>query len=610
MPRLVPAFVVACVAALAATTPPAPFALDKNAQRWVEQTRNGLTIDEKVGQLIVPSFESNFLSTDSDTFDQLARLVREYHVGGFHVFGASQPAPSVLLNSSYGTVILGEPLAAASLINRLQKLSIVPLLNTADFETGVGFRIFGATTFPRQMAMGAIPGSEGERLVKEEARITALEARALGVQVNFAPVADVNNNARNPVINTRSYGEDPTRVAALVGAYVDGARASGMIATIKHFPGHGDTDVDSHLGLPVVTFDRARLDRLELVPFERGIANGAEAVMAAHIELPSFDATPSTPATFSAPILHDLLRRDLGFQGLVYTDSLSMDAITKIVPPGEAAVRAVLAGADQVLHSPDPIAAFNGLKAAVSSGRLSRARLDDSVDRVLRAKASLRLHDRRLLDLDEVAASVGGRAHQSVAQEASQRSLTLVKDDRHAVPLGIPRDAPVLYLSVVDYPSGWQIAAPSRTVIPELKKRWPQVTSIEVSDHTSLSELDLVRAVLPRYSAIVASVFVRATSGSGRLDLADPLVRLLRDVARATSRTNTPFVTAFFGNPYVAAAIPELPTALLTYDFYDLPETSVVRAIAGEAPVEGQLPISLPGLFPAGHGLQRSVTQR
>jgi beta-glucosidase-like glycosyl hydrolase len=606
----VAAFVVACVALLAAAAPPAPFALDENAQRWVEQTRNALTVDEKIGQLIVPSFESNFLSTDSDTFDQLARLVREFHVSGFHVFGASQPAPSVLLNSSYGTVILGQPLAAASLINRLQKLSTVPLLNSADFETGVGFRISGATTFPRQMAMGAIPAPDGERLVREEARITAVESRALGVHVNFAPVADVNNNARNPVINTRSYGEDPARVAALVGAYVDGARAGGMIATIKHFPGHGDTDVDSHLGLPVVTFDRARLNRLELVPFERGIATGAEAVMAAHIELPSLDATPSTPATFSGPILHDLLRGDLGFQGLVYTDSLSMDAITKIVPPGEAAVRAVLAGADQVLHSPDPIAAFNGLKAAVSSGRLSRARLDDSVDRVLRAKASLRLYERRLIDLDEVAASVGGRAHQALAQEASQRSLTLVKDDRHAVPLDVPRDAPILYLSVVDYPSGWQIAAPSRTVISELKKRWPQVTSIEVSDHTPVSELDLVRAVLPRYSAIIASVFVRATSGSGRLDLPDSLVRLLRDVARSTSRTNTPFIAALFGNPYVAGAIPELPAALLTYDFYDLPEASVVRAIAGEAPVDGQLPISLPGLFPAGHGLRRPAAQR
>ena len=614
MPRLAPACALAvgaiAAAALAAAAPPALFHLDAAAERWVEQTKRSLTLDQKIGQLIVPSFESNYLSTDSDTFDELSRLVRDYYVGGFHVFGASQPAPAVQLNASYGAVILGQPLSTAFLLNRLQTLSTVPLMNTADFETGVGFRLSGATSFPRQMAMGAIASSEAERLVREEARITAIESRAIGVQVNFAPIADVNNNPRNPVINTRSYGEDPARVATLVGAYVDAARAAGMIATIKHFPGHGDTDVDSHLGLPVVTFDRNRLDRLELVPFRRGIDEGAEAVMAAHIELPSLDATPLTPATFSAPILHDLLRRDLGFHGLVYTDSLSMDAVTKIVPPGEAAVRAVLAGADQVLHSPDPIAAFTALKAAVESRRITTNRLDESVDRILRAKASLGLPAHRTVDLDAVPASVGGRAHQAIAQEAAQRSLTLVKDDRHAVPLTIARDVPLLYLSVVDYPSGWQIAAPSRTAIPELKKRWPQVTAIEVSDHTPLSELDLVRTIAPRYGAIVASVFVRATSGSGRLDLADPLVRLLRDVARSTARSNTPFVTTFFGNPYVAAAVSELPAIMLTYDFYDQAETSVVRAIAGEASIDGRLPISLPGLFPAGHGLQRTAAQR
>jgi beta-N-acetylhexosaminidase len=199
-------------AGLIAAKPP----LDRTAERWIEQTRTKLTLDEKIGQLIVPSFESAYLSTDSDTFDELSRLVREYHVGGFHVFGASIAAPPVLLNPSYGTVILGQPFSAASLVNRLQGLSPVPLLNTADFEAGVGFRISGGTVFPRQMAMGAIAGDAAARLIREEARITAVEARAIGVHVNFAPLADVNNNPRNPVINTRSYGEDPGRVAILI----------------------------------------------------------------------------------------------------------------------------------------------------------------------------------------------------------------------------------------------------------------------------------------------------------------------------------------------------------------------------------------------------------
>jgi beta-N-acetylhexosaminidase len=588
-------------AGLIASKPP----LDRTAERWIEQTRKKLTLDEKIGQLIVPSFESAYLSTDSDTFDELSRLVREYHVGGFHVFGASIAAPPVLLNPSYGTVILGQPFSAASLVNRLQGLSPVPLLNTADFEAGVGFRISGGTVFPRQMAMGAIAGDAAARLIREEARITAVEARAIGVHVNFAPLADVNNNPRNPVINTRSYGEDPGRVAILVAAYVAGARDESMIATIKHFPGHGDTDVDSHLGLPVIPFDRARLNQIELVPFQRGIAEGVEAVMAAHAELPSLDATPSTPATFSRPIVHDLLRRELRFDGLLYTDSMSMDAITRMMPPDEAAVRAVVAGADQVLHSPDPAAAFKGLKTAVAAGRVSDSRLNDAIDRILRVKASLGLHEQRMVDLDRIPAKVGGRAHQAIAQEASMRSITLIKDERRYVPLRRPRDTPVLYLSVLDYPSGWQIAAPSRTFIPELRRRYPQVTAIELSDRTPPSDLDVVRALAPRYGAIVAAVFVRANSGSGRLDVAPELVRLLRDLGRSSAGTNTPFVTAFFGNPYVAAAIPEAPAVLLTYDFYDLAEASAVRAIIGEASIGGRLPIALPGMFPVGHGLDR-----
>jgi beta-N-acetylhexosaminidase len=603
MAKVVAAIALAAVVGVgAAGVPRDPFVLDRDGARWVEATRRELSVDEKIGQLIVPSFESSYLSTDSDTFDELARLVKEYHVGGFHVFGASQPAPPVLLDASYGTVLLGQPLSAAFLLNRLQAMSAVPLLNTADFETGVGFRLAGATSFPRQMAMGA---ANDERLVREQARITGLESRAIGVHVTFAPVADVNNNPRNPVINVRSYGEDPTRVAALVAAYIDGARDGGVIATLKHFPGHGDTDVDSHLGLPVITFDRARLDRMELAPFKRGVERGAQAVMAAHIELPALDDRPSTPATFSQPILGDLLRRDVGFSGLIYTDSMSMDAVTRLVTPAEGAVRAVLAGADQVLHSPDPIAAFKGLKEAVADGRMTRERLDESVTRVLRAKASLQLHLRRAVDLDAVPDKIGGRAHQAAAQEASAKSITLVKDLHHQVPLSIAHDASVLYLSVLDYPSGWQIAAPSRTFIPELKKRWPQVTSIEISDRTSLSDLDLVRAIAPRYAAIVASVFVRATSGSGRLDLSPDVVRLLRDLARARDGANTPFVTTFFGNPYVAAAVPELPAVLLTYDFYDMAELSAVRAIAGETAISGRLPVSLPGVLPAGQGLDR-----
>jgi beta-glucosidase-like glycosyl hydrolase len=579
-----------------------PEVLDRAATRWVDDTFRRMTLDDKVGQLVFTAVNTTYLATDSDEFAAVAERIARLRLGGIHVFGGSEPVPGVLLNPAYGSVTLGQPLEAASLLNRLQAKATQPLLVTADFEAGVGFRIAGATTFPRAMAIAA---GGGELAAFEAGRVTATEARALGVHLNFAPVADVNNNPRNPVINTRSFGEAPAAVGRLTAAAIRGLHAGGMLATLKHFPGHGDTDVDSHIGLPVITHPRDRLDAIELAPFRDGLAAGADAVMTGHIQVPSLDPAEFSPATLSQPIATGLLRRDLAFEGLIVTDSMGMSAITAKLPPGDAAVRAVLAGNDVVLHSPDDEAAVAGIKAAVERGEIAAAQIDASVRRILRAKARLGLHRTRTVPLDAVSDKVGGRTHAAFARDASAQSITLLRDDRNQVPLRMPREATVLYLSVLDYPSGWRIAAPGRTAIPELRKRWPALTAIELSDRTSPGELELVRASASRYDAIIASVYVRTASGSGRLDLSPALVRLLGDLAGITANTPKPFVTVFYGNPYAAMATPTLPAVLLTYDFYDLAEASLVRALSGEAPIGGRLPVALPGLFELGHGLSR-----
>jgi len=599
--RLIPSVLAALLAS--ATLAAQRSAPTDDSERWVQSTLRKMTMDEKVGQMLVSSFQSSFLSTDSKAFDELARAVHEYHVGGFHVFGASEPAPNVLLNAGYGTVILGQPMEAASILNRLQALSPIPLLNSADFETGAGFRISGATSFPRMMAFGA---ARDEPLAFAAGRVTAEESRAIGVQVNFAPVVDVNNNPRNPVINTRSFGEDPDLVGRLASAFIRGMAAGGMIGTLKHFPGHGDTDTDSHLGLPIIRQPRERLDRLELPPFRAAIAAGAGAVMTGHIEMPALDPSPNTPTTLSAPIVTGLLRNELGFNGLVYTDSMGMAGVTAIYDPGEAAVRAIKAGNDVVLHSPDDGRAFAALRDAVKSGEISTARIDASVERILRAKARVGLHRAKLVNLDAIPNVVGTRANLAVAQQVSERSVTLIKDERNDVPLKLARDAQVLYLSVLDYPGGWRIAAPSRTFIPELRQRWPNVTAVEISDRSTAAELELVRAMAPRFDVVIASVFVRSASGSGRLDLAPGPQRVLQDIARLKK----PFVTTFFGNPYVTTFLADLPAMLLTYDFYDRAETSAVRAIAGEIPIGGKLPITLPGVAAMGFGIERGGSVR
>ena len=600
---LLPGTVLAIVVALSAWTLGAQEeGLDADARRWVDETLAAMTLDEKVGQLVVPTFLSSYTSSDSETYDRLVSLIHEQHVGGIHIFGARTATPDVLLNPTYARTALGQPLDAASLLNRLQAIAPLPLLVSADFETGAGFRLEGATNFPSAMAFGAAGDPE---LAREAGRITAVESRAIGVHVNFAPVVDVNNNPRNPVINIRSFGEDPDTVAELASAYIEGLADGGMIATLKHFPGHGDTDIDSHRALPVLRHPRARLDAVELPPFRAGIAAGAGAVMTGHMALPALHPDDTTPATLSRPIVTGLLRDEMGFDGLVFTDSMRMRGITEMAGTGEAAGGAVTAGHDLVLHAPDDREAVAGVRAAVDDGRVSPAALDRSVRRILEAKASLGLHRRQRVELDTLPTIVGTRAHRAVAREVSERSITLIRDARNSVPLRTSRGGSILYLSVLDRAAGWGIGAPSRIVIPELRDRWEEVTAVELSDQSTPADAELVRRMAERYDAVVAGVFVRSSSFNDELDLATHVIAVLEEVATEAAERGQPFVALFFGNPYPAATLPELPAALLTYDYRGLSEETAVRALAGEIPIRGRLPVTLADDLPRGHGLTR-----
>ena len=569
-------------------------ALDKVAQQWVAATLKKLTLEQLVGQMIFAPLNSTYLSSDSDQYEALVKLIHESHIGGLIAFGGTEPMPNVMLNNTYGPVILGQPLELASLFNRLQAVSALPLLTTADFEWGVAMRVAGTTKFPRAMAFGA---AGDPQLAYEAGKVVGLESRAIGVHVDFGPVADVNNNPRNPVINIRSFGEDPARVGAMVNGWVTGLQDAGMLATLKHFPGHGDTDVDSHLGLPIIAHPRSRLDTVELPPFQGGMAAGAAGVMVAHMEMPAIDPE-KRPATFSPVIIGDVLRGQMKFDGLIFTDSMKMAAITKMASPGEAAVLAVKAGVDAILDSPDSAAAAAAIVAAVKDGTIPRAQVERSVRRLLESKARLGLHKTRTVNLESATLLTGGRKHEAVAQAVSDRAITLIKDERAMVPLATPRTGSVMYLSVLDYPSGWRIAAPSRTMIPELRARWAATEAFEISDRTTPTELEMVRA-------LVAGIYVRASSGSGRLDLAPQLEQFLKDIARGTERRKQPFVSVLFGNPYTAMGMPEAPAVMLTYDFSDASERAAIKALAGEMPIGGKLPIALPGMFPIGHGLRR-----
>src|SRR3989454_1138786 len=363
-----------------------------------------LTTRQKVAQLVVPWLGGNYMALDDSAFQIATRWIDTLEVGGI-------------------IISVGSPYDIAAKLNTLQRRSKLPLLVSADLEWGAAMRVVGATAFPYIMATGA---TGDERDAYTIGRVAALEGRAVGIHVNFAPDADVNNNPLNPIINTRSFGEDPRAVARLVRAYVRGLQDNGMLATLKHFPGHGDTDADSHLGLPTIRVDYARLDSVELVPFRAGIDAGAQVVMSAHIAFPAF--TGETPATLSAAMLTGVLRDSLKFKGLVVTDALQMGAIVAKYGAGEAAVRAFEAGSDLLLMPADPDSAIASMLVALQTGRLSGARLDSSVSRVLAIKRQLGLFERRTVPLDSIARIVGSKSFQDAADDIAQRSLTLVRD--------------------------------------------------------------------------------------------------------------------------------------------------------------------------------------
>jgi beta-N-acetylhexosaminidase len=366
--------------------------LDRRGEHWAQKTLHRMSLEEKVGQMIMVWAKVQFFNTDSTEYMQLREEMAKYHVGGF---GVSVPSEGGLLFKS-------EPLEAAALTNRLQRDSKYPLIFAADFERGLAMRLNGATAFPAAMAFGA---SGDVDLAKEFGEISAREARAIGIHWNWFPVADVNSNPANPIIDTRSFGEDPALVSKMVDAFIEGAHRGGMLTTVKHFPGHGDTDTDSHLSLARVNGNLDRLNAVELAPFRSAIAAGVDSVMVGHLLVPAIEPDPNLPASISPKVVTGLLKQELGFHGLVVTDALDMAGLTKVFTgsehdiAGAEAVAAVRAGNDMVIIPGDLDGAANGLLNAVRQKEISEQRLDESVLKILRLKASLGLNRNRVVDM-------------------------------------------------------------------------------------------------------------------------------------------------------------------------------------------------------------------
>lgn len=549
--------------------------------RWVAATLKKMTLEEKLGQLLVVYYFGGFLSSESEQYKELLRQVEKNHVGGFVVQTRGSPL-GIERSQVYPTAVLA---------NELQRHAKIPLLVTADFERGTAMRLDEGTSFPHAMAVAATGSAQDAYTM---GKITALEARAAGVHCVFAPVADVNINPDNPIINTRSFGEDPQRVAELVTAFVRGVEENGALATAKHFPGHGDTSTDSHLDLPKVSGDRARLDLVELAPFRAAIAAGVSTIMTGHLAVPAIEPNPDVPATLSPNILTGLLRKEMGFDGVVITDALDMGGVTVRYPPAEVAVRSIAASADMLLVPPVPDAALEALRESVASGRLPMTRINEAVTRILRAKAKLGLHRKKLVDLDTISETFGKPEYARAAQDITDRSVTLLRDSNHLLPLDATKPMRMLLVAVAGDPDPY----PGEDLEREL--RWRVDLLAAVRTDTRFVRVETVKLPAPEtYDVAVVALFVRVADRKGTVGIPDEQAALVNQVLA----TGKPVVVAAFGNPYLIERFPSAPAWLAVFSNVDVAQRAAARAMFGQVAIGGKLPVSVPGTAKLEDGL-------
>jgi beta-N-acetylhexosaminidase len=584
---------------------------------WVDSLMAAMSARDKAAQLVWPQVFGDYTPTSSGGWARVEQLIGQDHVGGF-------------------IMSIGSPIETAEKINAMQRLSSLPLVLGADYETGVAFRqrggyflpnniyLGGGTMFPPQMALGA---TRDTSLAYQQGRVTAIEGRALGVHIAFAPVLDVNNNPGNPVIGMRSFGEDPHLVADMGAALIHGLQEHGMVATGKHFPGHGDTDENSHLTITTVHASRARIDTVELVPFRRAVAAGLQGMMTFHGVIPSLDTTP-IPATLNPAIMTGLLRKQLGFNGLLITDAMDMNGVLSRVTLGqtakagqavqgnygainnsvgiaEACKLAIAAGADILLMPSDVPAAIDAVVSGVREGRFTQARVDSSVRRVLEMKQRLGLDRRRFVDLDSVRAVVGDTANLTVAAGAAQRAVTLAKDSLNLVPLvrpGMPRPPTILSITIAtrtDLPAGVTFNA-------ELRRATPTVRTELVNPEDPSPNFERLLSLADSSDVTIVSSYLTTGTNVSNPNAPEPIAQFMRDLARRHPRT----IVVAFGNPYLLQQVPAASTYLVGWGGFPVSQVAAGRALIGLAPITGRLPISVPPVLRFGAGEDRSVPPR
>ena len=589
-PDIIPGVDASARRLLGPATPGASAPLSPADQRWVEHTLASLTLREKVGQLMMPWVAGDYTAVGSEEFEQVRKWVQDDAVGGL-------------------VISIGLPLSYAAKLNELQVRSRVPLLIASDMENGPGMRMGniyalpsllsqgGGTVFPPVMALGATGSSD---LANKLGQVLGSEARAVGVHMVFGPVLDVNSNPLNPIINTRSFGEKPELVSRLATAYIRGARSKGLMSTGKHFPGHGDTDVDSHLDLPTIRANRARLDSVDLPPFRVAVGEQIDGIMTAHIAVVGVEGAEAGPATLSRGFMSGILRDEMNFGGVLFTDAMTMGGVAKRYGATEPLIMALEAGADVLLMPRDIPDAIETVMMAVRSGRLNESRINSSVRRILTAKARAGLTQGRLVDLNAVDRIVAIPEHTAIADEVAERSITLARDRMNIVPL--TRDS-TRRVVVITYADPSDLVA-GRTFNSIISERVPGAEMIGVDGRTTDTEYAALEVKTDSADVILVSAYVSPREFSGTVGTQAGFSRFVEKIALS----GKPIIVLSFGSPYLLNAFPSVSSYLLAWGGSPISQRAAALAVLGEREIDGRLPISLPPALPFGAGIHRAQT--
>ncbi len=544
---------------------------------WVNYWMKKLTLEEKVAQMIMPDARGIFLARDNKDFKRLVYYVKDRKVGGLIFFH-------------------GDVCETVDMINYFQNLAEIPLLISADFEWGTAMRLDYTTYFPPAMGIAATGNPD---YAYEAGKIIAIEGRAVGIHQNYAPTVDVNNNYKNPIINIRSFGETPEIVSKFAIPFIKGLQENGMIATAKHFPGHGDTDVDSHLDLPVINHPKSRLDSIELKPFKDAIKAGVKSIMVAHIFFPQIDTGKGLPSTLSYNIVTGILKNELGFKGLIVTDAMTMRGVTKLYSNALASVLAVKAGNDIILIPPDIDEAIDAIVKAVKRGEISQERIDESVKKILEFKYELGLHKNRFVDVNKIRDVVAREEHLRKAKEIARASITVVKNDG-ILPLLQFDDKKILHITIVDSRN----LNSGNSFVEELSKRYDKISFERVDLRSTDEELNQILSKVNGFDIVIVSAYVRVRAYQASLSLSEKHAKFLSQVINI----GKPVILISFGNPYVAIDYPGVKAYICSYSDAQPVVEATAEVLFGEISPQGKLPINIPGFASLGTGLSYPKT--